>query len=73
MWIPTGIYLLKFNKGNTRALYKICSKLRIKTPECQSRRSDVFIINFEQISHIILVFPLLTLNKYLPAELGKGY
>ena len=26
-------------------------------------RSDVFIINFEQISHIIQVFLLLTLDK----------
>ena len=29
----------------------------------QWRRSYVFIVNFEQISHIVLVFPLLTLNK----------
>ena len=27
------------------------------------RRSGVFIANFEQISQIILVFPLLNLNK----------
>ena len=26
------------------------------------RRSGVFIVNFEQISHFVLVFPLLTLN-----------
>ena len=30
-------------------------------------RSVVFIINFEYISHIALVFPLLTLNKWIPA------
>ena len=30
---------------------------------CHQRRSGVFIVNFEQISHIVLVFPLLTLNK----------
>ena len=29
---------------------------------CQWRRSDVFIINFEQISDFALVFPLLTLK-----------
>ena len=29
----------------------------------QLRRSAVFIVNLEQISHIILVFPLLTLKK----------
>ena len=27
-----------------------------------SRRSDVFIVNFEQISHLVLVFISLTLN-----------
>ena len=27
------------------------------------RRSGVFNLNFEQISHIIKVFPLLTINK----------
>ena len=31
------------------------------------RRSGVFIVNFEQISHISLVFPLLTLNRQMPA------
>ena len=41
-----------------------CSKLTIKTPGRHHwRRSAVFIINFEQISHIDLVFLLLTLNK----------
>ena len=30
----------------------------------QWRRSIVFIVNFEQISHIALGFPLLTLNKW---------
>ena len=49
---------------NTRAKCEICSKLTIKTTERrQRRRSDVFIANFEQILCIILVFPLLTLNK----------
>ena len=39
------------------AMCEICSKLTTKTPE--RRRSDVFIFNFEEISHTILVFPLL--------------
>ena len=30
---------------------------------CQWRRSVVFVVNFEQISHIVLVFSLLTWNK----------
>ena len=47
---------------------EICSKLTIKTPERrQSRRSGAFIVNFELISHIVLVFLLLTLNKYILA------
>ena len=27
------------------------------------RRSDVFIVNFEHISHLVLLFLLLTLNR----------
>ena len=43
---------------------EICSKLIIKTPERrQWRRSDVFIVNFENISHLLLVLPLLTLSR----------
>ena len=45
-----GIYLLKVNNRNTRTRYEICSKLTIKTPER------------EHISHLVLVFLLLTLN-----------
>ena len=29
-------------------------------------RSTVFIVNFEHISHLVLVFLLLTLNMYMP-------
>ena len=58
-----GIYLLKVNIKNTRARYKIGSKLTIKTPERrQWRRSGVFIVNFEPISHLIQVFLFFTLN-----------
>ena len=42
----------------------MCSKLTIKTPEQrQRRRSGIFIVNFENISHLCLVFLLFTLNK----------
>ena len=45
-------------------VYKIFSKLTIKTPELRHwRHAGVFIISFEQISHIALMFLLLTLNK----------
>ena len=41
---------------------KICSKLKVKTPE--RRRSGAFIVNFEHILHIVLVLLLLTLNYF---------
>ena len=60
---PAGIYLFKVDNRNTRTRCEICSKLTIKTPERrQWRRSGVFIVNFEHISHLVLVFLLLTLN-----------
>ena len=46
-------------------------KLTINVPELHRWRrsggSGVFIVNFEQISHIVLVFLLLSLNKWIPA------
>ena len=53
-----------------------CSKLTIETPRCEIssklkikipqrrhwHRSGIFIVNFEHISHLALVFLLLTLN-----------
>ena len=60
---PIGIYLLKGNNRNTRTRCEICSQLTIKTPERrQWRRYSVFIVNFDHISHLVLVFLLLTLN-----------
>ena len=50
--------------GTTRTIREICWNLTIRTPEQPHwRRSGVFIVGFEQIPHIVLVFPLLTLNK----------
>ena len=41
----------------------MCLKLTIKIPERrQWRRSGIFIVNFEYISHLVPVFLLLTLN-----------
>ena len=60
---PAGIYLLKVNNRNTRTRREICSKLTLKTPERRHwRRSGIFIDNYEHISHLVLVFLLLTLN-----------
>ena len=68
VWItasPTGIYLFKVNAEDTRLMYEICSKLIIKTTDRRHwHRSGVF-VKFEQILHIVLVFPLLTFNNYM--------
>ena len=62
-----GIYLIKVNNRYTRTRCEICSKLTIKTPErCQQHRSGVFIVNFEHISHFVLVFLLLTFSRQMP-------
>ena len=49
---------------NTRTMCEIYSKLTIMKPgRCLWLYSDVFVINFGQILHIVLVFPLSSLNK----------
>ena len=54
---PAGNYILKLNNKSTRTRCEICSKLTIKTLERRRwRRSDVFIVNFEQISPSVVVF-----------------
>ena len=45
---PAGNCMLKINNRNTRVV---------------RRRSGVFIVNFEHISHVALVFLLLTLKR----------
>ena len=60
---PTSNYMFKVKNRNTRTRSEICSKLIIKTPErCHWHCSGVIIVNFEHISHLVLVFLLLTLN-----------
>ena len=59
------------NNGNTRTGCEICLKLTIKAPEQRHWcRFGVFIVNFEHISHLVLVFLILTLNMQLPAGSG---
>ena len=56
---PTNNYLFKVINKNKRAWCNICPKLTIKTSERrQWRCSDVFIVNFEHISHHVLVYLL---------------
>ena len=65
-----GWCLFKVNSRSTRKRCKICSKLIIKAPE-RRRRSGVFIVNFEHISHLFLVFLFLALNwSMLAGELS---
>ena len=52
MKISVNLYLFKVSNTNTRKKCEICSKSTTKTPEQrQRRRSGVFIVNFEHISH----------------------
>ena len=65
---PAGNYLLKVNNRSIRTRCGICLKLTIKIPERRHwRRSGIFIVNFEHILHLVLVFLLLTFNMKLPA------
>ena len=60
---PAGNYMFKVNNRNTRTRCEICSKLTIKIAEQrQWRRSGIFTVNSEHISHFVLVFLWLTLN-----------
>ena len=63
---PAGICLLKIHSRNIRTRCEVFSKLTIKTPPVTLvhiwHRSGVFIVNFEHISHLVLVFLLLNLN-----------
>ena len=66
---PAGLYLFKVSTGYLRESYKTCLTLTIKTPKPLYRRlSDVFIVTFEQISQIFVVFPSLTLNNQILAR-----
>ena len=52
-----GIYLLEVNNRNIRIRCQIYLKLTIRTPQRRHwRRFAVFIVNFEHISHLVLVF-----------------
>ena len=55
--ILANICLFKVNNRNTRKRCKICVKLTIKPPEQRHwRPSGVFIVKFEHISDLFLVF-----------------
>ena len=56
---PTGIYLFKVSNGKTRKMCEICSS------KLTSQYSSYAFcaVNFEHISHIVLGFSLLNMNK----------
>ena len=56
---PIGNYIFKINNRNTRTRCEIFCKLTIG----HWRLSDVFIVNFGHISHLVLVFLLLILRR----------
>ena len=61
---PVGQYMFKVNNRNNRKRCEICSKLTTKTLERRyGRHSDVFIVNFEHILNLVLMFLLLTLSR----------
>ena len=63
---PANIYSLKVKDRNARNWCEICSKLVRKTSRQRQRHGfNVFIVNFEHISHFFLVFLLLSLSMYL--------
>ena len=64
-----NVVLLCSSEPRKQIQYSQSSKLSLKTPERrQQRRFDVFSINFEHISYLLLVFLLLNLNMQLFIE-----
>ena len=63
LYFPIGNCIFKVNDDSTGIKCVICLKLIIKTPKQRHwRRSGVFIVNFERISHLVLMILLLTLT-----------
>ena len=64
LFYPTGNYMFTVNNRNAKTRCGICSKLTIKTPERRNwNRPGVFIVDSEHISHLALLFLLLTLSR----------
>ena len=64
MHFPAGNYMFKVNNRNSKTGCEICSRLTIKTPERHHcGRSGVFIVNFDHISHLFVVFLLISFSR----------
>ena len=62
---PASNYMFKLNNRNTGTKCETCSKKTLKTPEGHPwrRSSGIFIVKFEHISQLVLVFLLFTLSR----------
>ena len=56
-------------KSSIETIEKVWNMFKVDNKNTRKRRSGVFIVNFEQISHLFLVFLLLPMNKYMLVEL----
>ena len=64
--IPKSDSAITCSNLTIETLEQVYSKLTIKTPGRRHwSRSGVFIVNFEHISHIVLVFLLSTLSRLM--------
>ena len=64
---PAGIYCSKLIVIKNRTTCEICSGLTLRKQSNKWHLSGAFVVNFEHISHHVLVFLLLTWNMLLPA------
>ena len=61
--VPAGNYMFKVNNRNTRTRLKYVQKITKRPEQHHWRCSGVFIVNSEHISHLALVFLLLSLSR----------
>ena len=66
--------MFKVNNRNTKTRCEICSKLTIKTPERHYwRRSGVFIVNFEHISHHFFSISIVNFEHVITGWVGSVF
>ena len=63
--------MLKVNNRNTRTTFETVDQvwniLKVNNKDTRAQNDAMIIVNFEHISHLLLVFLLLTLSKQMPA------
>ena len=74
LWIYMAWFKKSHSTFNVRSLFKVKNKdTRTMTMTSTWSRSGVFIVLFEQISHIVLVFISLNLNKCRLSDQMKSF